>query len=45
MDSVLLYVIGSELRLAPEEAELADRYPDYAAYRARTRFRYLPGIR
>ncbi len=43
--AVLLFLLGSELRLAPEEAELTDRYPDYAAYRARTRFRYLPGIR
>jgi len=43
--AALLYLMGSELRLAAEERELLARYPDYAAYRRSTRFRYLPGIR
>ena len=43
--STLLYLAGSELRLASEERELLDRYPLYAAYRQRTRYRYLPGLR
>jgi protein-S-isoprenylcysteine O-methyltransferase Ste14 len=43
---VLLYLAGSELRIASEEAELAKRFPDaYAMYRSRTRWRYLPGLR
>ena len=43
--SALLYLAGSELRLASEEQELLDRYPAYADYRQRTRYRYLPGLR
>jgi len=43
---VLLYLAGSELRIASEEGELAARFPeDYAMYRSRTRWRYLPGLR
>jgi protein-S-isoprenylcysteine O-methyltransferase Ste14 len=43
---VLLYLGGSELRIASEEAELAERFPEsYASYRSRTRWRYLPGLR
>jgi protein-S-isoprenylcysteine O-methyltransferase Ste14 len=43
---VLLYLVGSELRIASEEGELAKRFPeDYAMYRSRTRWRYLPGLR
>jgi protein-S-isoprenylcysteine O-methyltransferase Ste14 len=43
---VLLYVAGSELRIASEEGELARKFPEgYALYRARTRWRYLPGLR
>jgi protein-S-isoprenylcysteine O-methyltransferase Ste14 len=43
---VLLYLAGSELRIASEEAELAERFPEsYASYRSRTRWRYLPGLR
>jgi len=43
---VLLYLGGSELRIASEENELAQKYPeDYAKYRSRTRWRYLPGLR
>jgi protein-S-isoprenylcysteine O-methyltransferase Ste14 len=43
---VLLYLVGSELRIASEERELAQKFPeDYAAYRTRTRWRYLPGLR
>lgn len=43
--AVLLYLVGTELRLATEESELMDRYPDYASYQQRTPHRYLPGIR
>jgi protein-S-isoprenylcysteine O-methyltransferase Ste14 len=43
---VLLYVAGSELRIAAEETELAQKFPEsYALYRTRTRWRYLPGLR
>jgi protein-S-isoprenylcysteine O-methyltransferase Ste14 len=43
---VLLYLAGSELRIASEERELAEKFPDgYALYRRRTRWRYLPGLR
>ncbi len=42
----LLYLGGSELRIATEEDELAKRFPeDFAQYRGRTRWRYLPGLR
>ena len=43
--AALLYLIGSELRLASEEQELTARYPHYASYQQSTRYRYLPGIR
>lgn len=44
--AVALYLAGSELRIASEEADLAEKFPaDYAQYRLRTRWRYLPGIR
>jgi protein-S-isoprenylcysteine O-methyltransferase Ste14 len=43
---VLLYLLGSELRIACEEGELAAKFPEtYATYRARTPWRYLPGLR
>ena len=43
---VVLYLAGSELRIASEERELAEKFPDgYARYRNRTRWRYLPGLR
>jgi protein-S-isoprenylcysteine O-methyltransferase Ste14 len=43
---VLLYLAGSELRIASEEGELAEKFPQgYATYRSRTRWRYLPGLR
>ncbi|MGA3202089.1 MAG: isoprenylcysteine carboxylmethyltransferase family protein [Bryobacteraceae bacterium] len=43
---VLLYLAGSELRIASEERELAEKFPEgYAMYRSRTRWRYLPGLR
>jgi protein-S-isoprenylcysteine O-methyltransferase Ste14 len=43
---VLLYVAGSELRIASEESELAEKFPEgYAMYRSRTPWRYLPGLR
>jgi protein-S-isoprenylcysteine O-methyltransferase Ste14 len=41
-----LYVAGTELRIASEEAELEEKFPaDYPKYRLRTRWRYLPGFR
>jgi protein-S-isoprenylcysteine O-methyltransferase Ste14 len=44
--SVVLYLAGSELRIASEEADLAEKFPaDYSKYRLRTRWRYLPGLR
>lgn len=43
---VLLYLVGSELRIASEERELARKFPEgYAIYRRRTCWRYLPGLR
>lgn len=43
---LLLYLAGSEMRIASEESELAQKFPeDYAQYRSRTRWRYLPGLR
>lgn len=39
--SVTLYIAGTELRIGVEEAAL----PGYDAYRARTRWAYLPGLR
>jgi protein-S-isoprenylcysteine O-methyltransferase Ste14 len=43
---VVLYVAGSELRIASEEAELARKFGErYTLYRSRTRWRYLPGLR
>jgi protein-S-isoprenylcysteine O-methyltransferase Ste14 len=44
--ATVLYLAGSELRIAHEEAELAEKFPaGYAQYRLRTRWRYLPGVR
>ncbi|MBK5295021.1 MAG: isoprenylcysteine carboxylmethyltransferase family protein [Acidobacteriia bacterium] len=41
-----LYLAGTELRIAFEEAGLAGQFPEeYAQYRLRTRWRYLPGLR
>jgi protein-S-isoprenylcysteine O-methyltransferase Ste14 len=34
-----------EFKARVEEAMLAERFPEYAAYRARVRWRFLPGIR
>jgi protein-S-isoprenylcysteine O-methyltransferase Ste14 len=43
---VVLYLAGTELRIASEEHELAEKFPEaYARYRSRTRWRYLPGLR
>ncbi len=43
---VILYLAGSELRIASEEGELAEKFPKgFEMYRTRTRWRYLPGIR
>ena len=44
--AVALYLAGSELRIASEEAEMAENFPvAYAQYQKRTRWRYLPGLR
>jgi protein-S-isoprenylcysteine O-methyltransferase Ste14 len=44
--ATVLYLAGSELRIASEEANLAEKFPaGYAQYRLRTRWRYLPGLR
>lgn len=41
-----LYVAGTELRIAAEEAELEENFPgEYARYRRTVRWRYLPGLR
>jgi protein-S-isoprenylcysteine O-methyltransferase Ste14 len=40
--ALAMYLAGSELRAAREEAALAGEA--YAAYRARTRWRYFPGF-
>ncbi len=43
---VLLYLAGTELRIASEETELARKFPEgFALYRSRTRWRYFPGLR
>ena len=43
---VAIYLAGSELRIASEEAELGEKFPEgYARYRRQTRWRYLPGLR
>lgn len=43
---VLLYLVGSELRIASEEGDLAEKFPEeFARFRSRTRWRYLPGLR
>ena len=34
-----------EFKARVEEAMLEERFPEYAAYRARVRWRFLPGIR
>ncbi len=44
--AVGLYLAGCELRIASEEMDLDERFPEsYAQYRLRTRWRYLPGLR
>jgi protein-S-isoprenylcysteine O-methyltransferase Ste14 len=44
--AVVLYLAGSEFRIASEEANLAEKFPaEYSKYRLRTRWRYLPGLR
>lgn len=41
-----LYLAGTELRIADEEADLQEKFPEaYGQYRRRTRWRYLPGLR
>jgi protein-S-isoprenylcysteine O-methyltransferase Ste14 len=43
---VLLYIAGSELRIASEEKELSGKFREaYKEYTRRTRWRYIPGLR
>jgi protein-S-isoprenylcysteine O-methyltransferase Ste14 len=43
---VMLYIWGSELRIFSEERDLASKYgEEFAQYRKRTRWLYLPGLR
>ena len=44
--AVVLYLAGSEKRIASEEEDLARTFRDeYEQYRLRTRWRYFPGLR
>ena len=44
--AAMLYLAGSEIRIAVEEEELTERFPSaYLQYQQRTRWRYLPGVR
>ncbi|MBL0159511.1 MAG: isoprenylcysteine carboxylmethyltransferase family protein [Bryobacterales bacterium] len=44
--ALVIYLVGTELRIAEEERDLLDRHGDeFDQYRRRTRFRYLPGLR
>jgi protein-S-isoprenylcysteine O-methyltransferase Ste14 len=44
--SAVVYLIGSELRIASEERDLSDKFhAAYDEYCLRTRWRYLPGVR
>lgn len=43
--ALVIYLAGTELRIAEEERELTERYgAEYEQYRRITRWRYLPGI-
>lgn len=44
--AVVVYAVGTEMRVAREEAELGRLFgEEHARYRARTRWRWLPGVR
>jgi protein-S-isoprenylcysteine O-methyltransferase Ste14 len=44
--AVVVYLAGSELRIASEEKALVSQFQSqYEQYRLRTRWRYLPGLR
>jgi len=44
--AIPIYIAGTEIRVRDEEAELTRRFAEqYATYRTRTRWRYLPGLR
>ncbi len=44
--AVVMYLAGSELRIASEERTLAAKFSSvYEQYRSSTRWRYLPGLR
>lgn len=40
-----LFVVLLELKSRHEEALLAQRYPEYEAYRRRVRWKFLPWLR
>lgn len=43
---VALYLAGTELRIASEEDDLTQRFPEaFPTYQRQTRWRYLPGLR
>lgn len=44
--ALAVYALGTEMRVAKEEAELEQRFGgEHVRYRARTRWRWLPGLR
>ena len=44
--ATILYVVGSELRIGAEEADLERRFPnEYSEYRRSTPWAYVPGVR
>lgn len=43
--ALLLYIAGTEMRIAAEETSAGVRLPEYETYRSQTRWLYLPGIR
>ena len=44
--AVVLYVVGTELRITSEEGALEKQFPtQYEQYRLKTRWRYVPGLR
>lgn len=46
MGAVLVYVMGSEMRIREEEADLRHRFAsEHEAYARAVRWRYLPGLR
>jgi protein-S-isoprenylcysteine O-methyltransferase Ste14 len=40
-----LLAVVLDMKARHEESMLADRYPEYEAYRRRVRWRFVPGVR